>query len=38
MSGHSKWSNIKRRKEASDSVKGAIFTKMAKELAIAVKQ
>ena len=38
MSGHSKWSNIKRRKEASDSVKGAIFTKMAKEFAIAVKQ
>ncbi|HHT76723.1 MAG TPA: YebC/PmpR family DNA-binding transcriptional regulator [Clostridiaceae bacterium] len=38
MSGHSKWSNIKRRKEASDSVKGAIFTKMAKELAIAVRQ
>ena len=37
MSGHSKWSNIKRKKEASDSAKGAIFTKVAKEIAVAVK-
>ena len=37
MSGHSKWNNIKRKKEASDSAKGAIFTKMAKLIAIAVK-
>lgn len=37
MSGHSKWSNIKRKKEASDAAKGAIFTKMAKEIAVAVK-
>ena len=37
MSGHSKWSNIKRRKESTDAAKGAIFTKMAKEIAIAVK-
>lgn len=38
MSGHSKWSNIKRRKESTDAAKGAIFTKMAKEIAVAVKQ
>lgn len=38
MSGHSKWSNIKRRKEASDAVKGVVFTKVAKEIAVAVKQ
>lgn len=37
MSGHSKWSNIKRKKEASDAAKGAVFTKFAKEIAIAVK-
>ncbi len=37
MSGHSKWNNIKRKKEASDAAKGAIFTKLAKELAVAVK-
>lgn len=37
MSGHSKWSNIKRKKEASDAAKGAIFTKIAKEIAVAVK-
>ena len=38
MSGHSKWNNIKRKKEATDAAKGAVFTKMAKEIAIAVKQ
>jgi YebC/PmpR family DNA-binding regulatory protein len=38
MSGHSKWSNIKRKKEASDAVKGVAFTKAAKEIAVAVKQ
>ena len=37
MSGHSKWSNIKRKKEASDAVKGKILTKYAKEIAVAVK-
>lgn len=37
MSGHSKWSNIKRKKEASDAAKGAVFTKIAKEIAVAVK-
>jgi len=38
MSGHSKWSNIKRKKGAADAVKGAIFTKMSKEIAMTVKQ
>ena len=37
MSGHSKWNNIKRKKEASDAAKGAIFTKVAKEIMVAVK-
>jgi len=37
MSGHSKWSNIKRKKDANDAVKGKIFTKYAKEIAVAVK-
>jgi len=37
MSGHSKWSNIKRKKEATDAAKGAVFTKIAKEIALAVK-
>ena len=37
MSGHSKWNNIKRKKEATDAVRGAVFTKMAKEIAIAVR-
>ena len=32
MSGHSKWNNIKRKKEASDAAKGAIFTKISKEI------
>ncbi len=37
MSGHSKWNNIKRKKGASDAAKGAIFTKSAKEIMVAVK-
>ncbi len=37
MSGHSKWANIKRKKEANDAVKGKIFTKIGKEMAVAVK-
>ncbi|MBR6959545.1 MAG: YebC/PmpR family DNA-binding transcriptional regulator [Clostridiales bacterium] len=37
MSGHSKWSNIRRKKEASDAAKGAVFTKIAKDIAVAVK-
>ncbi|HHY23341.1 MAG TPA: YebC/PmpR family DNA-binding transcriptional regulator [Clostridiaceae bacterium] len=38
MAGHSKWSNIKHRKEKSDAQKGKIFTKLGRELAIAVKE
>lgn len=37
MSGHSKWANIKRKKEATDSKKANIFSKLGKELAVAVK-
>lgn len=37
MSGHSKWSNIKHRKEASDAKRAQIFTKIGREIAIAVK-
>jgi len=38
MSGHSKWANIKHKKEKSDAQKGKLFTKLGRELAIAVKQ
>ncbi|MDD4188850.1 MAG: YebC/PmpR family DNA-binding transcriptional regulator [Eubacteriales bacterium] len=37
MSGHSKWANIKHKKEKSDSIKGKVFTKLGRELAVAVK-
>ena len=37
MSGHSKWSTIKRKKEAADNKRGALFTKLAKELQLAAK-
>lgn len=37
MSGHSKWANIKHKKEKSDSQRGKIFTKLGRELAIAVR-
>lgn len=37
MSGHSKWATIKRDKGANDAKKGAIFTKLANALTIAVK-
>lgn len=38
MSGHSKWSTIKRQKGATDAKKGAVFTKLANVITIAVKQ
>lgn len=38
MSGHSKWANIKRRKGKQDEIRGKIFTKIAKEIFVAVKQ
>jgi DNA-binding regulatory protein, YebC/PmpR family len=37
MSGHSKWANIKRQKGAADAVRGKIFTKLGREIQIAVK-
>ena len=37
MSGHSKWANIKRKKEATDSKKANIFSKLGKELTVAAK-
>lgn len=37
MAGHSKFSNIKHRKERSDAIKGKIFTKIGREIAVAVK-
>ncbi|MDD4493368.1 MAG: YebC/PmpR family DNA-binding transcriptional regulator [Eubacteriales bacterium] len=38
MSGHSKWANIKHKKEKSDSHKGKVFTKLGREIAVCVKQ
>lgn len=37
MSGHSKWANIKHRKERSDAKRGKIFTKIGREIIVAVK-
>lgn len=38
MSGHSKWNNIKRKKGASDAQKAKVFTKVAREISVAVKE
>lgn len=38
MSGHSKWANIKNKKEKTDSARGKVFTKIGREIAIAVKE
>jgi len=37
MSGHSKWSTIKRKKGAKDAARGKIFTKLIKEIQIAAR-
>jgi YebC/PmpR family DNA-binding regulatory protein len=37
MSGHSKWSTIKRQKGANDARRGAVFTKVAREIVIAAR-
>ena len=37
MSGHSKWNNIKHKKEKNDAAKAGIFTKIGKEIAVAVR-
>ncbi len=38
MSGHSKWNNIKRKKEKTDGQKAKIFTRMGREIAVAIKE
>lgn len=38
MSGHSKWANIKIKKGKTDAVRGKIFTKIGREIAIAVRE
>jgi YebC/PmpR family DNA-binding regulatory protein len=38
MSGHSKWSKIKRSKGAADAKRGQIFTKLGREIAVAVRE
>ena len=38
MSGHSKWHNIQKTKGAADAKRSATFTKIAKEIIVAVKQ
>ncbi len=38
MSGHSKFANIKHKKEKNDATKGKIFTKLGREIAVAVKE
>ncbi len=38
MSGHSKWANIKNKKEKTDAQRGKVFTKIGREIAIAVKE
>ena len=38
MSGHSKWSTIKRKKGAADAKRGAIFTRISKDIALAARE
>ena len=38
MSGHSKWNNIKHKKEKTDAPRAKVFTKVGKEMAVAVKE
>jgi len=38
MSGHSKWSTIKHKKAATDAKKGAVFTKLARDVTIATRE
>jgi YebC/PmpR family DNA-binding regulatory protein len=38
MAGHSKWANIKHKKERSDEKRGKIFTKIGREIHVAVKE
>ncbi|MCB0807229.1 MAG: YebC/PmpR family DNA-binding transcriptional regulator, partial [Bacteroidales bacterium] len=38
MSGHSKWSTIKRKKGAADAKRSKMFSKVVKEITVAVKE
>lgn len=38
MSGHSKWSTIKRKKEATDGARAKVFTKIGREIMVCVKE
>ena len=38
MSGHSKWSTIKRKKGAADAARGKVFSRLVKEITVAAKQ
>src|SRR5581483_2581210 len=38
MSGHSKWAQIKRQKGVADVRRGALFTKLSREITVAAKQ
>ena len=38
MSGHSKFANIKHKKEKNDAAKGKVFTRLGREIAVAVKE
>lgn len=38
MSGHSKWANIKRKKEKVDAARGRMFTRLAREIIVAARQ
>ena len=38
MAGHSKWANIKHRKARQDAKRGAVFTKVIRELTVAAKE
>ena len=38
MSGHSKWSTIKRKKEKTDGARAKVFTKIGREIAVAVRE
>ena len=38
MSGHSKWSTIKRKKGAADAKRGVIFTRLSKDITLAARE
>jgi len=38
MAGHSKWANIKHKKEKTDAQKGKLFTKLGREISVAVRE